>query len=247
MSALLEALAWLSDPAHWAGPSGVPTRLAEHLALTGVTIAIAAALAIPAGLYIGHTGRLRGLVVGLSGALRALPTLGLLVFLAVQFGFGVRLAIVPTLIVLVILALPPLLAGAYAGVEAVDRATVDASRAIGMTEMQILTRVELPLALPLVLGGLRSAVLQVVATATVAAYISLGGLGRYLFDALPLRDYPQMLSGALLVAALALTLDLLLMLAGRLLLPAGVRAARGPAAPAATDFSTQHTEKETRS
>ncbi|MEB4616475.1 ABC transporter permease, partial [Leucobacter sp. M11] len=94
------------------------------------------------------------------------------------------------------LAIPPILAGAYSGVESVDRAAVDASRALGMTEWQILCRVEVPLALPLIVGGLRSAVLQVVATATVAAYLPLGGLGRYLFDALPVQDYAQMLSGA---------------------------------------------------
>ena len=222
-----DALEWLTDPAHWSGPAGVPARLAEHLVITGWAVLIAGVIGLVAGLAIGHTGRGRGLAVGLSGALRALPTLGLLVFLAVQFGFGVRLALVPTLIVLVLLAIPPILAGAYSGVESVDRAAVDASRALGMTEWQILCRVEVPLALPLIVGGLRSAVLQVVATATVAAYLPLGGLGRYLFDALPVQDYAQMLSGAILVAALALALDLCLMLLGRAVTPAGVRATNG--------------------
>ncbi|UCR88398.1 ABC transporter permease [Mycetocola spongiae] len=219
---------WLLDPAHWQGPGGVPTRVLQHLGLVGATILIAGTIALAAGFYIGHTRRGRGLVVGLSGALRAMPTLGLLVFLAVQFGFGVRLAIIPTLIVLVVLAIPPILAGAYAGIESVAPATVDASRALGLTEWQILWRVEFPLALPLIFGGLRSAVLQVVATATVAAYISLGGLGRYLFDALPVQDYPQMLAGAILVAALALLLDLFLILISRAVLPAGVRVTRAP-------------------
>ncbi|RLP84050.1 ABC transporter permease [Mycetocola lacteus] len=224
---MLDGLNWLLDPAHWTGSRGIPTRLLEHLAITGMTLLIAGVIALAAGLAIGHTRRGRGLVVGLSGALRAMPTLGLLVFIAVQFGFGVRMAIIPTLIVLVVLAIPPILAGAYAGIESVDPATVDASRALGLTEWQILWRVEFPLALPLIVGGLRSAMLQVVATATVAAYISLGGLGRFLFDALPLRDYPQMLAGALLVAALALILDLLFLLVGKAVLPTGVRAARG--------------------
>ena len=235
---MIDALQWLLDPAHWAGERGVPARLAEHLGITALTLLIAGVIGLSAGLAIGHTGRGRGLAVGLSGALRAMPTLGLLVFLAVQFGFGVRLALLPTLIVLVVLAIPPILAGTYAGVESADPATVDASRAMGMTEGQILRRVELPLALPLIFGGIRSATLQVVATATVAAYISLGGLGRFLFDALPVQDYAQMVAGALLVALLALALDLLLNLASRFAIPAGVRHARGTAATPATPERT---------
>lgn len=238
-----DAIQWLGDPANWAGPGGIPTRIVEHLVITGWAILIAGIIGLSAGLLIGHTGRGRGVAVGLSGALRALPTLGLLVLLAVQFGFGVRLALVPTLIVLVLLAIPPILAGAYAGLESVDRATVDASRAIGMTEWQILARVEVPLALPLIVGGLRSAVLQVVATATVAAYLPLGGLGRYLFDALPVQDYAQMLSGAILVAALALVLDLLLMLLSRAVTPAGVRAGRA-SAPARFPRNARHARNE---
>ena len=123
---------------------------------------------------------------------------------------------------LVILAIPPLLAGAYAGVEAVDRLTIDAARAQGMTEWQLLTRVELPLALPLLVGGLRSATLQVVATATIAAYVAQGGLGRYLIEGIQSRDYLRALVGAILVAALALLLDGLLAVVQRLVVPRGV-------------------------
>lgn len=203
MSVLSETVDWLTDSAHWTGENGIPHRLVEHLGYTVLTVAIAAAIAIPIGLWIGHTGRFRGVAVAVSGALRALPTLGVLTYVVLFSGIG----LVPPVIALVLLALPPLLAGAYAGLEAVDRQTIDAARAIGMTERQILTKVEVPLALPLIVGGIRSATLQVVATATVAAYVGLGGLGRYLIDGLALSDYPRMAAGSILVIALALALD----------------------------------------
>ena len=163
-----------------------------------------AAIAIPIGLWIGHTGRLRGLAVVSSGALRALPTLGVLTYASLFTGIGIKAAI----FTLVLLAVPPLLAGAYAGLEVVDRQTIDAARAIGMTEWQILSKVEVPLALPLIVGGFRSATLQVLATATVAAYIpGPGGLGRFLIDGLALSDYPRVVAGSVVVIALALILD----------------------------------------
>jgi osmoprotectant transport system permease protein len=125
------------------------------------------------------------------------------------------IGLTPAIVSLVVLAIPPLLAGAYAGLESVDRATIDAARAIGMTEWQILFRVEVPLALDLIIGGVRSAVLQVVATATVAAYIGLGGLGRYLIDGIAVRDYGQMLAGSFVIVVLALALDALFALVQR--------------------------------
>lgn len=198
-----QGLSWLFAAAHWSGDDGFPHRIAQHLGYTALTVVIAAAIAIPLGLWIGHTGRLRGVAIVTTGALRALPTLGLVTFMVLWRGIGLT----PPTVALVVLAIPPLLAGAYAGLEAVDRQTVDAARAIGMTEWQVLGRVEIPLALPLILGGLRSAVLQVVATATVAAYVGLGGLGRYLIDGLAVRDYPQMLAGATVVVVMALLLD----------------------------------------
>jgi osmoprotectant transport system permease protein len=203
MSAFSGGFSWLTTSAHWHGEDGFPHRIAQHLGYTALTVAIASAIAIPLGLWIGHTGRLRGVAIALTGALRALPTLGLLTLVVIWRGIGLT----PPTIALVVLAIPPLLAGAYAGLEAVDRATIDAARAIGMTEWQVLGRVEIPLALPLIMGGLRAAVLQVVATATVAAYIGLGGLGRYLIDGIAVRDYPQTLAGATVVVVLALLLD----------------------------------------
>lgn len=194
---------WLTDSAHWSGADGFPHRLTEQVGYTALTVSIAAAIALPIGLWIGHTGRLRGVAVVVAGSLRALPTLGVLTYMVLWRGIGLT----PAVVALVVLAIPPLLAGAYAGLESVDRQTIDAARATGMTEWQVLGQVEIPLALPLILGGIRSAVLQVVATATIAAYIGLGGLGRYLFDGIAVRDYPQMVAGSVVIVLLALILD----------------------------------------
>lgn len=206
MSLFGDALAWIGDGAHWGGPGGIDTRILEHLWVTFAAIGIAAVVAIPLGIAIGHTGRGRLVVVALAGAVRAVPTLGLLTLLGLWLGIGVE----APLLALVALGFPSLLAGAYAGIESADRDTVDAARAVGMSEWQLITRVEVPLGAEVIIGGLRAATLQIVATATLAAYISDTGLGRYLFAGLKTRDYPQMLAGALLVAALALLLDLAL-------------------------------------
>jgi len=203
MSVVSDTVEWFSDGSHWSGDDGVPIRLLEHLGYSALTVGVAAAVAIPLGLWIGHTGRMRGVAVSVTGAMRAMPTLGLLTWFALISGIGLTAPI----LALVILAIPPLLAGAYSGLESVDRQTIDAARAMGMTEWQILTRVEIPLALPLLVGGIRSAVLQVVATATVAAYVGLGGLGRFIIDGQALSDYPRMVSGSILVIVLALALD----------------------------------------
>ena len=198
-----KATDFLTDSVNWHGDDGFPHRIAQHLGYTTLTVAIAAAIALPLGLWIGHTGRLRGLAVAFTGSMRALPTLGVLILMVLWRGIGLT----PPITALVILAIPPLLAGAYAGIESVDRQTIDAARAVGMNEWQVLGRVEVPLAFPVILGGIRNAVLQVVATATIAAYIGLGGLGRYLIDGVAVRDYPQTLAGAVVVVVLALALD----------------------------------------
>jgi len=203
MNQLLAAFEWITDPARYSGPNGIPMRLLEHLGYTALGVALAAVLAVPLGLWVGHTGRGRGLVVGLSGAARALPTLGLVTLFALLLGIGL---IAPTL-AFVLLAVPSLLAGAYSACGSVDPRTVDAARAQGMTELQVLTRVELPLGMPLLISGLRAATLQVVATAMLAAYVGNGGLGRYIFLGLKTQDYPQMLAGSILVIVLALVLD----------------------------------------
>ncbi|REX69199.1 glycine betaine/carnitine/choline/L-proline ABC transporter permease ProZ, partial [Mycobacterium tuberculosis] len=174
-----------------------------------------ALIAVPVGLLIGHTGRGTLLVVGAVNGLRALPTLGVLLLGVLLFGLGLG----PPLVALMLLGIPSLLASTYAGIASVDPLVVDAARAMGMTESQVLLRVEVPNALPLMLGGLRSATLQVVATATVAAYASLGGLGGYLIDGIKERRFHIALVGAMMVAALALTLDGLLALAGWVSVP----------------------------
>jgi osmoprotectant transport system permease protein len=217
-----QVLAWFADPTHWRGPAGVLVRVAEHLYYTAVAVLLASAVAVPVGLLVGHTGRGGVVLVGLANAMRALPTLGLLTFLFLL----VRSQAISTLVALVVLAVPPVLAGSYAGVRSVDAGVVDAARGMGMTSAQRLWQVELPGALALLLGGVRSAVLQVVATTTVAAYVGLGGLGRLLLDGLNSADYPQMAAGALVIAALALMLDLLLAGLARLMVPTGCRLSR---------------------
>ncbi len=217
-------LEWFSDPATWSGRAGIPTRIAEHLGYSAVVILVAALIAIPIGLVIGHTGRGKWLVSSANAA-RAVPSLGLLFAFALWLGpriDGDLAFVVPSLLVLIILAMPALLSGAYAGVEAVDPAARDAARGLGMTPRQVLFGVELPCALPLVLSGLRSATLQVIATATIASYISLGGLGRFLIDGLASGNYAQMAGGALLVAIVALVVDGVLAMITRFLVSPGL-------------------------
>lgn len=215
-----QVLAWLADPEHWRGPGGIPVRVGQHLAYTAVTVLVAAGIAVPLGLTVGHTGRGGVVLVGLANAMRALPTLGLLTFLFLLL----RSQGTSTVVALVVLAVPPVLAGTYAGVQGVEPGIVDAARGMGLTSVQRLWQVELPAALPLLFGGMRSATLQVVATTTVAAYVGLGGLGRLLLDGLRSPGgYPQMVAGALLTAGLALLLDLLLAGLQRLVVPRGVR------------------------
>lgn len=201
-----EALAWLADPAHWAGAGGIPNRVLQHLGVTAFALVIAAVVALPAGVLIGHTRRGTALVGGLTGAARALPTLGLLTLFGLAFGIGLT----APLLALVVLAIPSLLAGAYAGVQAIDPAVPAAAQAVGFSPAQVILRVELPLSLPVMVGGIRAAVLQLVSTATLAAYTADLGLGRYLFSGLKSRDYAQMLAGALLVITLTLVLEVLL-------------------------------------
>lgn len=212
MSLFLDALAWLGDPAHWTGPGGIPTRVAQHLAITAAVVGASAVIALPIGILIGHTRRGSGLVGALTGAARAIPTLGLLTI----FGLALGIGLLAPMLALVVLALPSVLAGAYAGVQAVDTAATGAAKAIGMNARQVIVRVELPLASPVIIGGLRAATLQVVATATLAAYTADYGLGRYLFSGLKSRDYAEMLAGALLVVLMALVLELALAAVQRL-------------------------------
>jgi osmoprotectant transport system permease protein len=217
--------AWLIDGAHWQGYDGIAARLLEHLEYSLSAVLVAALIAIPLGLYIGHTGHGRVLVVNLAGAARAIPSLGLL-FIAVLW-LGPQLSgeiafLAPAGLVLVVLAIPPILSGAYAGVEGVDPHARDAAKGMGMRGYEVLRHVELPCALPLIMSGIRSGALQVIATATIAAVVGLGGLGRFLIDGLAVRDAPQAASGAILVALLALSVDMVLAMVQRLIVSRGL-------------------------
>ena len=200
---LINAFAWLADAANWAGDTGIWARLVQHVLFTVAVVGVSALLAVPLGIAIGHAKRGRTAVTLVSGAARALPTLGLLTLLALVFGIGLE----APFLALMVMALPPLLAGAYAGVESADPATVDAARAIGMTEWQVVKNVEIPAALPIISGGVRSAILQVAATATLAAYTSDIGLGRFVFAGMKTNHFEEMIAGAILVMLLTLFLS----------------------------------------
>jgi len=216
-----ETFAWFGDAANWSGPGGVPARLAEHVGYVALALAVAFVIAMPVGLLVGHTGRGAVLLVGTGNIVRALPTLGVVTLFFLLLADSTPAALVG----LVVLAVPPIMAGAYAGVQAVDPHVTDAASGVGMRGMQRLWQVEVPIALPLLLGGVRNAVLQLVATAAVAAYVGLGGLGRYLMDGLAILDYGEVVAGAVFTAALAVVLDLLLAGLQRVLVPRGVRLA----------------------
>jgi osmoprotectant transport system permease protein len=220
VSLVADTAAWLTDPAHWTGVDGVPHRLAEHLAVSGAAVGIACLVALPVAFVLGHTGRGGGFAVNVSNASRALPTFALLVLLAATpVGFGNR----ATVVALTVFAIPPLLTNAYVGVRGVDREVREAARGMGMTGLQVLRRVEIPLALPLVAAGVRTAAVQVVATATLAAYVGGGGLGRLIADGFGRADPAMTAAGGVLVAALALTVEVLLALLQRRVTPGAVR------------------------
>ncbi|MCU1507655.1 MAG: osmoprotectant transport system permease protein [Microbacteriaceae bacterium] len=222
MNIFIAGIRWVLDPAHYGGINGIDTRTVQHLVITLVSLATSAAIAIPLGYLVGHTGRGRALAVAVSGGVRALPTLGFLILIALGVGVGFEAPYVA----LVVLGIPSILAGAYSGFEAIDRRTIDAARAVGMTEWQIVGKVEIPLGLPLLIGGLRLAALQIVATATLADYVGAGGLGHFIFLGLQTSDYPQMLAGSLVVIVLAIISEILFSILQKLVVPAGVAGGR---------------------
>ncbi len=212
---------WFGDPARWTGPDGIPNRLVEHVALSGAAVIVALAIALPIGLYIGHTGRGAIVAIGAANLGRAVPSYALLLMFFPFFGLGFGTAF-PAL---VLLAIPPILTNTYVGLRDVDRDTVEAARGMGMTERQVLRIVELPIALPVIVAGARTAAVQVVATATLAALVAGGGLGRYIVDGFALQDYSRLLGGAILVALLALATERLFTLVERRLVSPGLRGA----------------------
>lgn len=212
---------WLGDLANYRGADGVPARLIEHLALTGISVGVAALVALPIGLLLGHLRRGGTLVTALTNASRAVPTLGVLIIFSgiASIGIGNRAAA----FALMLFALPPILVNTHVGVGGVDREVVEAARGMGMGELRLLMQVELPLALPLVVAGLRTAVVQVIATATLAAYVGGGGLGTFINNGYGLQDYPQVLGGAIWVAGLALAAEVVLAGLQRVVTPVPLR------------------------
>jgi osmoprotectant transport system permease protein len=240
---LSQVSVWLNDPANWTGPNGLLYHLRQHVIYTVVAVLIALLVALPIGLLVGHTGRGAFLVGGLANGLRAVPSLGLVVLLVVWLSPKIHLFqsvpgvvshrgalpyLIPVEIVLVLLAIPPILTNTYAGVQNVDPSVRDAARGMGMTGSQVVRRVELPCALPLIMSGLRSAVLQVIATATIAAYAPfLGGLGSFIVNGAqvindPQNGYPAMVGAGIVVAALALVAEVSLIVVQRYVVSRGV-------------------------
>jgi len=208
MNIFIDTLTWFRDPAHYSGSDAVQVRVFEHVELSALAVLIAAAVALPIGLYLGHTGRLAFVALNVANIGRALPSLALLAFaLPIAFSLGLGLGFWPTLISLIPLALPPIITNTYAGIRGVDRDVIEAARGMGLSELGILRRVEAPLALPLILAGARTAAVNVVATATLGALVAGGGLGRYIVDGLALREYDRLFAGALLVAGLAILVE----------------------------------------
>jgi osmoprotectant transport system permease protein len=223
--------AWLSNSAHWQGSNGIPARLLEHLALSGVSLLLAALVALPLGLWIGHSGRFSWLVVTSANAWRALPSfavIGLLVPFTTVVDPNLGFTLYPTLVAMIVLAGPPILVNAYQGIADVDGDLVEAARAMGMKERQILLGVEIPVALPVLATGIRSAAVQVIATATLGAEFGFGGLGRFIVLGDANQDNGELFGGVVLVAVLALTtLGLFLVLERRLVSEGLARRAAG--------------------
>jgi osmoprotectant transport system permease protein len=219
VSFLGEVLRWFSNPAHWQGANGIPTRLGEHIVMSLVATAVAALVALPIGLLLGHYGVGGALAINISNIGRAIPSFAILVLMVQLVGIGAT----PAFIALVVLAIPPIVTNSFVGMRDVDPELRDAARGLGFRESRTLLRVELPTAMPVVMAGIRTAGVQVVATATVAALVGWGGLGRYIVDGIATRDFVQVFAGAVLVALLAAVAEVGLALLQYTLTPAGLR------------------------
>jgi osmoprotectant transport system permease protein len=224
MAFLASVVAWFTNPIHWAGSNGVPMRLLEHLEMSGVAVLAGLLVALPIGIGLGHWGKFGNLAINISNVGRALPSFAILVIAFQVFGLGNY----PAFVALSLLAIPPMLTNAYIGVRDVDAEVREAARGMGMRERRVLVDVELPLAMPLIMAGVRTAAVQVVATATLAALVAGGGLGRYIIDGLGQRDDAQVFAGAALVAALAMTVELSLSGLEQVALPRGLRMKSAP-------------------
>jgi osmoprotectant transport system permease protein len=223
---IADVVEWFTTAEHWRGEFGVPHRLTEHALMSAGALAVALIIGLPLGIWLGHRGRGGALAINISNIGRAIPSLAILALVQQAIGlsgwpgFGAR----PALVALVALAVPPLVTNAYVGMQGVDRDVVEAARGMGMRGGELLWRVELPIALPLIMAGVRTAAVQVVATATLAAVTAWGGLGRFIVDGFGQRDNAQIVAGALLVGMLALITELVLSRLQRVLVSEGLRA-----------------------
>ncbi len=231
---LESVIRWLTDPAHWQGSDGIPIRLAQHVQLSAESVAIGALIALPIGIGFGHFGRFGNLAINMSNIGRAVPSFAILVIAFQVFGLGDT----PIVLALTALAIPPMVTNSYVALREVDPDIKEAARGMGYRELAQLLRVELPLAVPLIMAGIRTSAVQVVATATLAALIAGGGLGRFIVDGLAQQIYEKEFAGAVLVGALALLTEVSLLGVERLLVPRGLRLLQTPVARRATTFKT---------
>ena len=226
MSFLLSVAAWLADPAHWQGADAISARLLQHLALSFTALAFAVAVALPLGVLLGHTGRGGWLVINVANVGRALPSLAVLaLILPLAFRLGLGLGFWPTVLMLIPLGVPLVLTNTYVAIRSVDPDTVEVARGLGMREWEVLRHVELPLAAPIVVAGVRNAAVTIVATATLGALVASGGLGRYIVDGLARQEQERLFVGALLVALLSGATELCFNLLERLAAPGALRSA----------------------
>lgn len=210
MGVLAEALRWLTTPENYSGPSGITTRLIEHVQISVQPLLLASLVAIPVGMWIGHRRRFEFLVISVGNIGRALPSFGILaIFFVLTFSWPGDLGYWAIFFAMFFLAVPPILTNTYVGVKGVDPDTVEAARGMGLRERDVLLKLELPLAVPLIIGGMRTAAVQVVATATLGAVTSWGGLGRFIVDGFAVQDNVQILAGAILVGLLAIITEVL--------------------------------------
>ncbi|MBW3588687.1 MAG: ABC transporter permease [Actinobacteria bacterium] len=209
MEVLSAVFEWFRDPANWSGSTGVPARMFEHIYISFLSVGISAAVALPAALYIGHTKRAEFLVTSIANLGRAIPSFAILaIMLPITIRMRLGLGFWPTVIALFLLGIPPILTNTYVGIQGVDADTIEAARGMGMTGGQVLRKLEIPLAAPLIVAGFRTALVQVIATATLAALVAWGGLGRFIIDGFAVRDEARIAAGAILVAALAIAAEL---------------------------------------
>jgi len=236
MTIITRVAQWFADSAHWSGSDGIPRRLAEHVQLSAESLVIGALIALPIGIALGHYGRFGNLAINLSNVGRAVPSFAILVIAFQVFGLGD----LPIVISLTALAIPPMVTNSYVALREVDPDVKDAARGMGYRELAQLLRVELPLSVPLLMAGVRTSAVQVVATATLAAIIAGGGFGRYIIDGLAQQDYTKLFAGAVLVALLAGATELSLSGLERLLVPKGIRLLKAPVAVRSAELRAVH-------